>query len=55
MNAEYVCKILIVTRWAYYCSYCELFSYCYMCFISLWPRNWAFPWTWLSKFWSHNC
>jgi len=38
-----------------YISYCEIFSYCCMCFISLWPRNWAFPWTWLSKIRSHNC
>jgi len=38
-----------------YISCCELFNYCYMCFKSLWPRNWAFPWTWLSQFRSHNC
>jgi len=22
-----------------YISYCELYNYCYMCFVSLWPRN----------------
>ena len=35
-----------------YISYCELFSYCFMCFMLLWPATWAFLWTWLSKFMS---
>jgi len=38
-----------------YISCCELFSYCYMCIVFLWPKICAFSWTWLSKFRSHNC
>ena len=34
---------------------CELFSYCYMRFILIRPKNWASPRTWLSKFRSQNC
>jgi len=48
INCSYVTtlSILVIVK----------FSVTATCFlISLWPRNWAFPWTWLSKFRSHNC